>query len=70
MRIEYSATTDKDTVLNLTSHSCFNLAGQGKGDILSHDPLAFGKRVFTDPVPAVMQVCKRDLEYNLQLEES
>ena len=36
LRIEYSASTDKDTVLNLTNHSYFNLKGQGNGDVLGH----------------------------------
>lgn len=50
LRIEYSATTDRDTVLNLTNHSYFNLAG--KGDILGHQLTLHASR-FT-PVEATL----------------
>jgi aldose 1-epimerase len=52
LKIDYSATTDKDTVLNLTNHSYFNLSGQGMGTILAEE-LKLNASRFT-PVDAAL----------------
>lgn len=44
LQIHYEARTDRDTIVNLTNHSYFNLAG--RGDILSHE-LTFHADAFT-----------------------
>lgn len=52
LQIVYDATADRDTIVNLTSHPYFNLAGQAGRDILDHQLLIHADK-FT-PVDATM----------------
>ena len=51
-KIQYEATTDKATPINVTQHTYFNLKGEGKGDILGHQ-LKLAASKFT-PVTAAL----------------
>ena len=44
LSIDYTATSDADTVCNLTNHSYFNLNGCGNGDVKGHRMLLFAQR--------------------------
>jgi aldose 1-epimerase len=50
LKLDYEAVTDKTTVVNLASHSYFNLAGEGSGDVLSQELMINGN-LFTPVAP-------------------
>ena len=52
VRIDYTAVSDRDTVVNLTNHSYFNLDGEGSGPVDDHE-LRLSSRGFT-PTDALL----------------
>lgn len=44
LKLDYTATTDKPTVVNLSLHPYFNLKGQGEGDVLDHVVTLYGDK--------------------------
>ncbi|MBW5446451.1 galactose-1-epimerase [Cohnella sp. CFH 77786] len=68
LRIDYSAVTDKETVVNLSQHNYYNLKGAGNGDILDHRLTLRADRftpVRTDYIPTgeIRSVTGTDMDF-------
>ena len=54
LSLEYRATTDKPTIVNLTNHSYFNLAGEGSNHPITEERLTIPAQTFTPVSPTLI----------------